>query len=103
MSLTYKRTKRRYPRNKTEHNKVCEISFSKTATEFVVDATGLVCNEGYKGCCVTILNNDKFTIGAKILIRIDDHYPIHAEVRWVNVVDKDISKCGIEYLIEEME
>jgi hypothetical protein len=76
------------------------ISFN--LMEFKPDISTLILNESSRGACLVV--NRKlipprlsFTPGLTLLVKIGNLHPVIAIVRWVQEVDEDLAKVGIEH------
>ena len=69
-----------------------------TRGAFVAEFHGLVLNESFKGCCLVVLNQREWTVGAQLWVKVGEVGPLEARVRWIELVSTDSVKLGLEFL-----
>ncbi len=96
-------SKRRYLRYKSAHNLLCGLYFGDDLEMYSPEIVGIVCNESYKGCSFATVASEKIKKGLHICIQVGELSPVVGVIRWVNEVDEDLFKVGVEYLIDHIK
>jgi len=76
--------------------------------KFQQDSAVLIINESIRGSCLAlnralIPNEIKIEKGLKVLVKVGKLEPVLAIIRWVNLVDEDILKMGLENMEKRSE
>ena len=75
-----------------------EIDFDTKQETFRCEMPALIFNESYSGCCVVAMKEKRFKVGSKFRIKVGLLAPLYGEIRWVNMLDNDFIKMGVEFL-----
>ena len=70
----------------------------KSNKEFHPSVPALVIDEAFNGCGIVVLNDAKLKVGTLLRIKVGQLPVLKAEVRWVQEVDEELTKCGLSYL-----
>ncbi len=90
---------RKYLRFDADKNTLAGISFGKKVKDFTPEIIGLVFNEAYRGCGVIIVYNDKLEKNMECIVQCGRLDPVLAKIAWINRLDTNTLKLGIEYRI----
>lgn len=62
------------------------------------DYHGFVVNESYTGACLSGSNDGAISVELEIKVKIGQMGELRAKVIWVEELDKDVIKFGVQYL-----
>ena len=81
---------------------IAEIDVSSSDVEsFSPTISGLVFEESFKGCGLTLLRTaatQGFKVDMQFLIRVGKIGPLYAEVRWRKDLDEKVMNIGVYFL-----
>lgn len=96
--------RRRYLRYPPDESEIVLLQFSNTVASedvFEPETAGLVCEESRGGLRVVVLTRGPIRSvmeGARCVVQVANLGLQAAEVRWMQAVDDDVIKLGIEFL-----
>lgn len=96
--------KRRFLRFEPEEIEIALLQFAEAEPDdffFEAETAGLVIEEAYGGCALAVLRKtlpDDAGEGRRLQIKVARLGPMRAEIRWVQPLDDDVSRIGIQYL-----
>ncbi len=89
--------KRSHIRFKADLNTIAQVGFQDKIDDFEPELLGLVFSEAYNGCGLVMLDHMAVEKGEICIIKCGDIVPTLAKIRWVQRLDGDVIKVGIEY------
>lgn len=94
------KTKRKYIRFQVDPNTtagICPLEKAKEGHAFIPEFTALVYTEAYGGCGLVVLHHPSIEEGRRLMVKCGELAPIAATVRWVNKLDEDVLRIGLEF------
>ena len=90
--------KRRHTRYRPDRLTTAQVQLDAVTSSFVSEATGLVFEESYGGCCVIIIHNRPISLQDRWRVQVGSLHPMVAEVVWVKRLDEFVYKVGLKFL-----
>lgn len=75
-----------------------EIGYTDQNSQWVVEKVALILNESYTGCGLILVDEGKFQIGTRLLVKVHPLEPLFAEVVWRKPLEEKVVRIGLKYL-----
>lgn len=90
--------KRKHVRYRPDRLTVAKVQLEAVTSSFMAEASALVYEEAYGGCCLIIISNKPISMHEKWRIQVGHLHPMIGEVVWIKRLDEAIWKVGIKFL-----
>jgi len=90
--------KRKHSRYRPDRMTTAKVQLDAVTSSFVAEATALVFEESYGGCCLIIFSTHSISLKDRWKIQIGSLHPMLSEVVWVKKLDDIIYKVGMKFL-----
>ncbi len=90
--------KRKHVRYRPDKITTAKVQLEAVTSSFVAEATALVYEEAYGGCCLVLLSERAIANHDRWRIQVGSLHPMVAEVVWVKRLDDGIYKVGMKFL-----
>jgi len=90
--------KRKHVRYRPDKLTIARIQLEAVTSSFVSEASALVYEESYGGCCLILIHDRAIALQEKWRIQVGNLQPMTSEVVWVKRLDDAIYKVGLKFL-----
>ena len=90
--------KRKHLRFPPEDHKTMALLDAAPTRPFNPTYCGVVFSESAGGCGVVLRFSNDLKIGQQLRVKVGELEPLLAKIAWIQVVDQDVMKVGIEIL-----
>lgn len=90
--------KRKHVRYRPDRLTTAKIQLDAVTSSFVSEASALVYEESYGGCCLIVINERPVALQDRWRIQVGNLQPMIAEVVWVKRLDDAVYKVGMKFL-----